>query len=134
METKTTLTKSELSQFTGSLKRWRHGGNRAVIYTPGVRYLAQRADAYWLIDTIATFLTPDVLEPAGKKDPRVLSLHFWKLEVAEDHSALLYAEADLGVEPFASQYIPYTDFPFPEVAIWAGCDGRHWTLYLPSEH
>lgn len=126
--------KSELSQFSGDLERWQSGINRSVIYTPGVKYLAEKGEAQWLIDAIASYLVPDVLEPAGKKDPRILGLHFWKLEVAEDKSAVLYAEADLNVKPFVTQAIPYTDFLFPEIAIWAGFDGRYWVLYLPSEH
>jgi len=136
METKTKnlLTKDELSIFTGDLQRWRHGINGSVIYTPGVRYLAERGEAYWLLDAIASYLVPDVLEPAGKKDSCILSLHFWRLKVAEDSSAVLHAEADYGVEPFVRQEIGYTDFPLPEIAIWAGFDGRHWVLYLPSEH
>lgn len=136
METKTKnlLTKDELSIFTGDLVRWRHDTNRSVIYTPGVRCLAERAEAFWLLDAIASYLVPPVLKPAGEKDSRIFSLHFWRLNVAEDSSAVLHAEADYGVEPFVRQEIGYTDFPLPEIAIWAGFDGRYWVLYLPSEH
>ena len=133
-QNKNQLTQDELENFTGDLERWRHSLNRQVIYTPGVRYLAEKAGAYWLIDAIASYLVPDVLDAAAQHDARVLGLHFWNLEVADDHSAFLYASVDNDVKPFVTQEIPYTDFPLKRVAVWAGFDGEHWVLYLPSEH
>ncbi|MBK9118176.1 MAG: hypothetical protein IPM18_01030 [Phycisphaerales bacterium] len=130
----TPLTHADLRQFTGDLDRFRHPLARGVIYTPGVQYLAERAGAYWLIDEIALAIAGGAVAKAGKSDDRVLSLHFWKLEVREDRTAELTARADDGVPPFVSKVIPWTDFPLDAVSIWAGFDGRHWTLYLPSEH
>lgn len=137
METKQTnpqQLESELNQFTGDILRWRNALNPRVLYTPGVRHLIDRAGAYWLVDMVASHLVPEVLKPAAKKDARIRALHFWKLEVHKDHSALLFAEADYGVTPFVTQEIDHTDFPLREVVIWAGFDGEHWVLYLPSEH
>jgi len=31
-----------------------HPLNRTVLYTPGVRYLMRRAEAYWLIDAVVS--------------------------------------------------------------------------------
>lgn len=129
-----TLTHEQLSQFTGDLVRYRHGLNRRVIYTPGVQFLAEKGGAYWLIDVIASYLTPKVIEKAAQKDRRIQDLHFWRLDVAPDRSAVVTARADSGCEPFVSQEIPYTDFPLEFVSVWAGYDSRNWTLYLPSEH
>lgn len=67
-------------------------------------------------------------------DPRLATLQFWRLDVAKDRSAVLSARADSGVKPFITQHIPFTDFPLNDVNIWAGFDGKRWTLYLPSEH
>jgi len=131
---KKTLTHDQLRQFTGDLVRYRHALNPTVIYTPGVEFLAEQGGAYWLIDVIASYLTRKVIDNAARTDSRVRSLHFWRLDVAEDHSALVTARADTGCPPFVSQEIPFTDFPLEYVSIWAGFDGRHWTLYLPSEH
>ena len=128
------LTNRKLSSFGGSLERWQHPLNTSVIYSPGVRYLAEQGKAYWLVDAIASYLVPPVLKPAGKMDSRIQSLHFWKLNVADDHSAVLHAEADRGVKPFVVQEIGYTDFPLRKAEIWAGFDGHYWVLYLPSEH
>ena len=127
--------KEELAHFTGDLLRYQHPLNRKVIYTPGVRHLANEAQAFWLVDAIASWIGTSTFAEAEQKDPRIGSLHFWLLAVDRDDStAVLHAEGDKGVDPFIVQSIPYTDFALDEVSIWAGFDGSHWTLYLPSEH
>ena len=50
------LTHADLCQFTGELERFFHPLNRKVVYTPGVQYVAQAGQAYWLIDAIASYL------------------------------------------------------------------------------
>ncbi|MEM9411296.1 MAG: DUF6876 family protein [Planctomycetota bacterium] len=125
----------ELRQFTGDLVRYRHLLNRSVIYTPGVRHLAEETNAYWLIDAIASWISSPKFEESVREDSRISYLHFWKLDVALNNStAVLHAEADSDVEPFIVQEIEFTDFPLNNISIWAGYDGTHWTLYLPSEH
>ena len=131
---KNTLTLDQLSQFTGDLIRYRHSLNHRVIYTPGVQFLAERGGAYWLIDVIASYLTPQCIEQAARADERIADMHFWRLDVAEDRTALVTARADTGCDPFVSQQIPFTDFPLEFVSVWAAFDGEHWVLYLPSEH
>ena len=126
------ITQEDLQRFTGDLDRYRTI-NRSVIYTPGVAFLANHAEAYWLIDAIASYFGSPVMNKALAKDPR-LTLHFWRLDVSDDDSAVLTARADKGEKPFITQKIPFTDFPLDCVDIWAGYDGTYWTLYLPSEH
>jgi hypothetical protein len=53
MTTTKTLTKSDLSQFTGSEQWYRHGLVRDVLFTDGAKYVADAGGAYWLIDKIA---------------------------------------------------------------------------------
>jgi hypothetical protein len=48
-----TLNSAELAQFTGSENWYRHGINRAVLFTDGAKYVADQAGAYWLLDEIA---------------------------------------------------------------------------------
>lgn len=134
MEKKKQLTHADLGQFTGDIERYRHGLNPQVIYTPGVKFLAEEAGAYWLIDAIASYFGTSTMKNAITLDARLASLQFWRLDVEKDDSALLTARADSDVRPFVSQQIPFTDFPLEYVNVWAGRDGRHWTLYLPSEH
>lgn len=127
------LSESSLYQFTGDIRRYTHPLNRKVIYTPGVRYLADAGRAYWVIDAIASYFGSPEMNAAITRDPRIGQIQFWRLEVS-DEKAVLTAEADAGEEPFIRQEIPYTDFPLNMVAVWAAYDGTYWTLYLPSEH
>ena len=128
------LTHDDLRRFTGDLDRYRHPLNRRVIYTPGIRFLAERGGAYWLTDAIASYLGTRQMRRAIVADPRLGDMQFWRLEVAEDRSAALTCRADSGVKPAIVQKIEYTDFPLDHVDVWAGYDGTYWTLYLPSEH
>ena len=127
------LSESSLYQFTGDILRYTHPLNRKVIYTPGVRYLADAGRAYWLIDAITSYFGSPEMNAAIAKDPRIGQMQFWRLEVS-DEKAVLTAEADAGEVPFIRQEIVFTDFPLKQVDIWAGFDGIYWTLYLPSEH
>ena len=127
------LSHADLSQFTGDLERYYHPLNRKVVYTPGVRYVAQAGHAYWLIDAIASYFGSSQMNSALNRDYRLQSLQFWRLHVSNG-SAVLIAYADVGEEPFIRQEIPCTDFPLDHIDIWAGFDGQRWTLYLPSEH
>ena len=128
------LTTQELRQFRGDLIRFRHMLNRSVIYTPGVQYLAEAGGAYWLIDAIASYLSPGFVRQAAAADPRIAAMHFWTLTLGEANTAVLEARADSPCEPFVRQEIEYTDFPLETVSVWAAHDGQQWTLYLPSEH
>lgn len=126
---------AELAYFTGSLERYRHATNPRVVYTPGVKHLAEEGGAYWLLDAIASWIGSHSFNRALEADPRLASLHFWRLSVdRRDDSALLAAAADAGEPPFITQHVPFTDFPLSHIEIWAGYDGTTWTLYLPSEH
>ena len=102
-----------------------------MIYSPGVKFVADKAEAYWLIDAIASYFMGGQM---AYPDSRLDTLQFWRLEVKEDRTARLTARADSGVEPYVIQRIEYTDFPLEQIDIWAGFDGKYWTLYLPSEH
>ena len=133
MSNKPKLTHDILRHFSGDLERYRHPLARKVIYTPGVKFMAEQGGAYWLIDELAFTILGGEIQRASKSDPRILGLHFWRLDVI-DNSAILTARADSDVEPFYSKKIPFTDFPLNHIDIWAAFDGEHWTLYLPSEH
>jgi hypothetical protein len=53
-ENKMGLTKADLLEFTGTENWYRHSLNRNVTYTDGVKFMAESAGAYWLIDEVAT--------------------------------------------------------------------------------
>lgn len=114
--------------------RYRHAFNRAVIYTEGVQFVAERGGAYWLIDEIAIHLDSSAFRKAAARDDRIGLIHFWKLAVNADRSAELTARADSPDEPFIREQIPFTDFPLDEADIWAAHDTENWVLLLPSEY
>lgn len=109
-----------------------------MIYTPGVQYLAEAGGAYWLIDVIASWIGSPDFNKAVAADERIAHLHHWSLEVT-GNAATVQAwiegqEPPFAPQAFITQEIPFTDFPLPEVHIWCGFDGEHWTLFLPSEY
>jgi hypothetical protein len=80
--TQKTLTDADLTQFTGTEHWYRHGLVRHVVYTDGVKYVADTGGAYWLIDEIAL---------AREFDDRLATepLQVWTLAVSENSSAKL---------------------------------------------
>lgn len=108
--------KLELEQFTGTENYYKHPLSKCV-YTDGVKYLADQAGAYWLIDAIFSYR-------------RTEPFQVWKLMVIEDTSALLTMQEDSDRPILVSQNIEYTDFPEPEITIYL-IDG---VLLLPSEY
>ena len=77
----TNLTLAELDQFTGSTQWFRHSFNRAVIYTEGLQFVAERGGAFWLIDAIASHIGSSRFRQAVANDERIGLLHFWNLAV-----------------------------------------------------
>ncbi|RZN30501.1 DUF6876 family protein [Bradyrhizobium sp. Leo121] len=75
-----TITHADLAQFTGTSQWFRHALVRTVLYTDGIQFLAERANAYWLLDKIATLQ----LDPKIGAEP----FQVWKLEVADNIGAL----------------------------------------------
>ena len=133
MTEKHTLTHEDLKGFIGDFERYRHPLVRRVIYTPGVKFIAEHGGAYWLIDELAFYLADPAFKHACKRDPRIGQIHFWTLKVA-DQQGTLAARADSDVKPFYTKQIEYTDFPLDRIDIWAAYDRENWTLYLSSEH
>lgn len=93
-------------------------------YSEGVRYLAENADCYWLIDAIASY------QPKLGQIDTFRYLQFWNLIVNEDRAGVLACREDSGIEPVVRQEIEYTDFPLAEIDLWV----EHGMLILPSEH
>jgi len=116
------LTAADLLQFTGSEQWYRHGIVRDVLFTDGAKYVADQAEAYWLLDEIAL---------AQRYEKRVADEEFqhWKLTVNADHTATLTCD-DGNDNIVYSKEIEYTDFPLDEIRLYYA--GK--TILLPSEH
>lgn len=120
-ETKKTLDEAELANFTGSENWFKHWLGKAL-YTDGVKYIADGAGAYWLIDEIAI----------NQTRPKVRAEEFqvWTLKVdLEKHKAVLTCEDGNGNAVFTKR-IEFTDFPLAEIKFYFA-DG---TILLPSEY
>jgi len=104
---------SSLQGFTGteSYTRLRYPFMKTVLLlTDGAKYLAETAKAFWLMDAIASF----------QIYPRVSNEAFqvWKLIVTEGRKATLTC-TDGNFIPLSKMEIDYTDFPLPEITLYA---------------
>jgi hypothetical protein len=117
-----TLSEAQLRQFTGSENWYRHGINRAVLFTDGAKYVADQGGAYWLLDIIAI---------AQQHDKSVSAEEFqvWKLLVRADRSATVLCDDGNGNVVY-TQEIPFTDFPLDEVNFYFANN----VIHLPSEY
>lgn len=114
------LTQLNLSQFTGTENCYRHF--LGLLYSDGVKYLAEEADSYWLIDAIASY--------QASKGVKGLDFQFWKLKVdTNTKKAVLTCQSDSDTPNLVEQHIS-TDFPLEEVKFFLTGN----VLYLPSEH
>jgi hypothetical protein len=118
--TNTTLTADDLAQFTGTEGWHRHGLVRNVLYTDGVKFVAERAAAYWLLDKVATLQ----LEGRVRAEP----FQVWRLKVQGSAATLTCDDGNDNV--IHCEQIDYTDFPLDEIAFYFEGD----VILLPSEH
>jgi len=121
-DTTKTLSQCELAQFTGTEHWYRHALVPSLLYTDGVRYVAETAGAYWLLDAIAL---------AQQAYPNVAAEPFqlWRLSVAQDSSATLCCEDGNG-ESVHRETVSWTDFPSEGIRFYLTDD----VLMLPSEY
>lgn len=118
-----TLSLPDLQHFTGSENIYRHGIVTWVLYTDGVRCVAEQAGAYWLIDEIA-------LSQRFNKKVSAEEFQVWILKVnSEDHTAVLTCD-DGNNNIVFSKAILFTDFPLPEIKLYF----TNNTICLPSEY
>lgn len=125
--------KSQLSQFTGTDNYYKH--LLGFQYTDGIKFLADNAECYWLLDAIASY------QPTLRQNPRLRDFQLWLLVVGNEHNfikpnpgnkAVLTCWEDTpspGVKPAVCQHIEYTDFPLPVITFYL----ENRVLLLPSE-
>ena len=120
--TENKLRRADLAQFTGSECFYRHWLAHRIVFTEGVKYVADMAAAYWLLDDIVF----------AQRLKRVLAEEFqlWRLRVDfADSTARLVCEDGDGNRVFAKR-IEYTDFPLEEIVFYF----VNGTVLLPSEY
>lgn len=125
------LTHTDLTQFTGTDIWFRHSLARNVVYTEGVKYMADKAGAHWLVDKIAT-----INAPYGIEQVRAEPFQAWKLKVTGNTAILTATDGGKeGNDPkeIYREEITYTDFPLDEIDLWVEV-GECPVILLPSEH
>lgn len=83
--------------------------------------MAQKGEAYWLIDAIASYQI--------YANIRNLGIQFWKLKVNANQTATLICERDTD-DVIVTQDIEFTDFPLEKITLYV----TNKTLMLPSEY
>jgi len=124
--------KKELNGFIGTLNYYRHFTGLGH-FTDGVKFLADRVGAYWLIDAIFSWqVERRSFTFRGERRAKVGDAPFqvWTLKVASDKTAVLEMREDSDQPPVVRQEIEFTDFPQGEVKLYL-IDG---VLLLPSEY
>lgn len=111
---------TELAWFTGSTQLYYHPLFKAYKYTDGVRFLAQNAGAYWLLEYILSNQTLPVLKNE--------TFQVWKMKVVNSSAIIKVEDGNSNV--LKDFKISFTDFPLKEITFWIEGD----TLLLPSEH
>ena len=111
----------ELSYFIGTNAYWPIC--KFCMLTDGAKFLADRAEAYWLMYAAASYL-PDI----HKQHEFAVAT----LTVSGSKAVLKLDDGNGHV--LASQNIEYTDFPLATITLYACWGGDFWVLMLPSEY
>lgn len=92
-----------------------------IIYTDGVKELAETCQAYWLIDLIISHQCND--------EVKMQRFQVWELRRVEKDQFFIYA-TDGNNNKVATQTIPFSDFPYDSATFWLvdGC------MMLPAEY
>ena len=112
-----------LNQFTGT-EHW-YRNTFGMLYTDGMKYVAENAKAYWLIDLIESW-QPEIRKRYGAD---ASAFQVWKLSKKDDGTWLARCE-DGNNGYLVSQAIEYSSFPIPFFEMWL----TNNTLILPSEY
>ncbi len=91
-------------------------------YTDGVRYLAQKAEAYWLIEKI-------FFSQSDSTTLRKEAFQVWDLKVSADKTARLTCH-DGENNRLHREKLTFTDFPLKEITLYF----TNNVLLLPSEY
>jgi len=120
---KTPLRKEDLIQFTGSETWYRHPLFRQFLYTDGAQYVAEKGEAYWLIDKIME-CQASVPKLSGEE------FYVWDLNLNDEGEGATLICTDGNENELYREKIPFTDFPLKTIRFYF----QNKTLFLPSEY
>ena len=118
----------DLSNFTGTEAYHRWTPLSRSVLTDGTKYVAEKLQAYWLFDAIASHLDFNYIN--GELPD--LDMYFSTLTTFNKTGTLSIEDGNGGV--VATQGFEYTDFPLPEIKIWSQNNGSFFVHMLPSEY
>jgi hypothetical protein len=124
-----TLKESDLDGFSGTeyWHRWSALYPRFLL-TDGAKHVADAGEAYWLMDLIASHQRAIL----RKGDQGLFQV--WNIKVAPNKFCTITCDDGNG-NILATQDVPYTDFPLPELKLYAiSDDGSNLTILLPGEY
>jgi hypothetical protein len=113
---------AELAQFTGTQHYYRNFAG--LLYTDGIRYLAEEAGAFWLIDLVGSY----------QRSLGDCPFQVWNITVHSDRSALVTMVEDDDQPLKISQRIPFTDFPLRDFSFYCCVDELAPIMLLKSEY
>ena len=118
----TSALETDLAQFFCTDNWWKHWTGR-INYTDGVKFLAEKAGAFWLIDLVASYQGARL---------RQEEFQIWILTVDREKTSMAVAtcQADTNAPVLVRQEIDHTDFPLPSIKLWL----VNGALMLPSEY
>ena len=95
---------------------------RNFMLTDGAKYLAESADAYWLVDLFASHL------PAYKDEG--FAVLYLKVKGGKATAQI----EDGNGKVLAKQKIEYTDFPLDQIVLYCVPQDGQFVVMLPSEY
>ncbi len=115
--------KMNLQRFSGTDHWYKHQLS-PLTYTDGVKYLAETAQCYWLIDIVASlYAHPSKL----MQKQEFLTI---KLIVNPESNNAVFTADDGNDTILYTQHIPFTDFPLEKIVLFC----INGVLLLPSEN
>ena len=109
--------KRNLCQFTGTDGYHKFSPLSRLVITDGVKYLADKCGAFWLLDIIASVKSTEEFQVC--KLVKNKTGNGAKFVIEDGNSNIVY-----------TQKIPFTDFPLDEIEIW----NTNGVILLPSEN
>jgi len=101
---------SGMEQCTGTETYHKFSILSKLVLTDGVKYLCEKAGAYWLMDVIASY------QAKCNQDEMLREFQIWTLTV-KDGAGVVKCLRDTNDVAF-TQDIPYTDFPLYEIKLY----------------
>lgn len=123
----------DLRSFTGTETYWRSGfvyKGRALSYTDGVKYIAEKAGAYWLVDLVLAQATEIYCKHASPARDRFHDVLVCELTVNDESDTAVLEILDGDRNVLYTQTLLFTDFPAAFQVIWV----KQGIAMLPSEY